>query len=210
MDVTKENLVDINNTKQRFDVLQELGDCYTSVGNFDEAKKYYEKAAALEPDESGPYVGLGVMAIQQEDYEEAELSFRVALRLNNKCAKAHAGMAMIAQHKGDFQTAFDRYLKCLDIDTDNLTALLGLFQTSCQVGSFDKIIYYLKLYLDMHPGDVSVMFTLASLYVKQNELSNAQAILSDVIKIDPNNSDAVGLLEEVQRGLKAEALKGLN
>lgn len=209
MDVTKNNMLEVNDVKQRFEVLMELGDCYTSVGNFDQAKPYYEKAATLEPDESGPYVGLGVMAIQQEQYQDAEVAFNVALRLDKKCDKAYAGLAMIAQNNGDYQTAFDRYLKCLDIDTNNMTALLGLFQTSCQIGSFGKIIYYLKLYLDMHPGDVSVMFTLASLYVKQNDLKKAEEILSKIIVLAPNNSDAAGLLEEVHRGLKVQS-KGMN
>lgn len=202
MDVANDRPIEQYEIKQRYEVLQELGDCNTSVGNYRQAKEYYEMAAQIGPDEAGPYVGLGVTALQQEQIEDAEIAFRVALRLDKKCAKAHAGLAMIAQQNSDYQTAFDRYLKCLELDPDNMTAILGLFQTSCQIGSFEKIIYYLDAYLNMHPADVSVMFTLASLYVRQNDLIKAEEILRDILVLDPENSDAAGLLEEVQRGLK--------
>ena len=202
MDVANNRQIEEYNVKQRYEVLQELGDCNTSVGNYDVAKEYYEKAASLGPDEAGPYVGLGVLALQHEELDDAEIAFRVALRLDSCCAKAYAGLAMISQERGYYQKAFERYLKSLELDSNNLTAILGLFQTSCQTGSFDKIIYYLDLYLNMHPGDVSVMFTLASLYVKQNDLRKAEELLTGILEIEAGNSDAAALLEEVRRGLK--------
>ena len=159
MGVTKNDAIKYEDTTQHYEVLQQLGDCYTSVGNYAQGRQCYEKAATLGPDESGPYVGLGVVALQQNIMDDAEIAFKVACRLNNNCSKAYAGLAMIEQQRGDYKRAFDLYLKCLQLDTDNLTALLGLFQVSCQMGSFAEVIHYLEVYLDMHPGDISVMFS---------------------------------------------------
>jgi tetratricopeptide (TPR) repeat protein len=100
-------------------------------------------------------------------------------------------------------------LKCLELDTDNLTALLGLFQTSCQMGSFAKVIYYLEAYLNMHPGDTSVMFTLAALYMRDGRLEQSQRILIDVLTLDPANKDAANLLEEVEHRLVQTGLTGV-
>lgn len=186
---------------QHYELLQELGDCYTSVGNYNQAQRCYEKATSFGPDEPGPYVGLGVVALQKNLLEDAEIAFRVAHRLDPNCAKAYAGLAMIAQQKNDYQQAFELYLKCLQLDNDNLTALLGLFQTSCQMGSFTKIIHYLQLYLDIHPGDTSVMFSLAALYMKDGRLEQSKKILLDILTLDPANKDADNLLEEVEHGL---------
>ena len=166
MDITQENTTEQPDLTQHYEVLQELGDCYTSVGNYVQAQRCYEKAASLGPDEPGPYVGLGVVGLQKNLLDDAEVAFKVACRLDVNCAKAHCGLAMVAQQKCDYKQAFEMYLKCLELDTDNLTALLGLFQASCQMGSFAKVIYYLQLYLDMHPADISVMFSLAALYMK--------------------------------------------
>jgi len=200
---------------QHYELLQQLGDCYSSVGDFAKAQSCYEKAAQLEPDEAEPYVGLGVLALQKalsgdssnsrgdsDGLDDADIAFRVACRLDTGCAKAYAGLAMVAQNRGDHSGAFELYLKCLELDSDNLTALLGLFQTSCRMGSFARVIHYLEIYLDMHPGDTSVMFTLAALYMKDGRLQQSRKVLQDILILDSANKDAADLLEELEHSLE--------
>lgn len=189
------------NSTQRYEVLQQLGDCHTSAGNYEQAQQYYEKAAQLDPDEPGPYVGLGVIALQKDLPDDARIAFRVACRLGPDCSKAYTGLAMAAQQTGDWQSAFDMYLKSLELDIDNLTALLGLFQTSCRMGSFAKVTGYLEAYLDVHPGDTSVMFSLAALYMKDDRTEQSRKVLLDILAIEPSNKDAADLLEEVEHKL---------
>jgi len=201
MDMTRNDSAERQDSMQRYEVLQQLGDCYTSVGNYEQAHQCYEKAAQLGPDESGPYVGLGVLALQKNLHDDAEIAFRVACRLEPDCSKAYAGLGMIAQQREDYKHAFEMYLKSLELDTDNLMAILGLFQTSCQMGSFEKVIHYLDAYLDMHPGDTSVLFSLAALYMKDNQLDKSKEVLLDILALEPSNKDAANLLEEVEHGL---------
>lgn len=201
MDITQNKTDEQHNSTQHYEVLQELGDCYTSVGNYTQAQQYYEKAAVLAPDEPNPYVGLGVVALQKNLLDDAEIAFRVACRLDANCAKAYTGFAMVAQQRADYKRAFEMYLKSLELDTDNLIALLGLFQTSCQMGSFAKVTYYLEVYLNMHPGDTSVMFSLAALYMKDGRFEQSKEILSNILAVDRNHKDAAELLEEVEHSL---------
>ena len=201
MDITQNNVDEQHDSTQHYEVLQELGDCYSSVGNYSQAQQYYEKAAVLSPDEADPYVGLGVVALQKNLLDDAEIAFRVACRLNANCAKAYAGFAMVAQQRADYKQAFEMYLKSLELDTDNLIALLGLFQTSCQMGSFAKVIHYLEMYLNMHPGDTSVMFPLAALYMKDGKFEESKNILLNLLSLDENHKDAANLLEEVEHSL---------
>jgi tetratricopeptide (TPR) repeat protein len=198
---TQNEITEKNDSTQHYNVLIQLGDCLTSVGKYDEAQQHYEKAATLDPDAAGPYVGLGVLALQKNNPDDAEIAFRVACRLDTNCARAYAGLAMVAQQRMHYVEAFNMYLKCLENENDNLTALLGLFQTSCQMGSFEKIIHYLQAYLEMHPGDVSVMFALSVLYMKDGRLNESRKLLRDVLALVPDHKDAANLLEEVERGL---------
>ncbi|MFB0552161.1 MAG: tetratricopeptide repeat protein [Phycisphaerae bacterium] len=208
MDIKQNNIDEQHDSTQHYEVLQELGDCYTSVGNYTQAQQCYEKAAVLSPDEAGPYVGLGVVALQKNLLDDAEIAFRVACRLDANCAKAYAGLAMVAQQRADYKQAFEMYLKSLELDTDNLIALLGLFQTSCQMGSFSKVIHYLETYLNMHPGDTSVMFPLAALYMKDGKLEESKKILLDILTLDKSHTDAANLLEEVEHSL-AQVKQGI-
>ena len=201
MDKKKNDVTAQANTIQSYEVLQELGDSYISVGDYLQPQQCYEQAASLDPDEPGPYVGFGVLAFQKNLLDDAEMAFRVACRLGPDCSKAYAGLAMVAQKKPDYEKAFEMYLKCLELDTDNLTALLGLFQTSCQMGSFAKVIHYLELYLSTHPYDSSVMFSLAALYVKDGCFEQSREILLDILTLNTGNEDATNLLEEVDRNL---------
>jgi tetratricopeptide (TPR) repeat protein len=215
MDITQDNIgrksrfgnesqneaIEQSDITQHYEVLQELGDCYSSIGNYTQAQQYYEKAATLAPDEVGPYVGLGVVALQRNLLDDAEIAFRVACRLDISCAKAYAGLAMIAQQRADYEQAFKMYLKSLELDCDNLIALLGLFQTSCQMGTFSNVIHYLEVYLNMHPGDVSVMFPLAALYMKEGSFERSKKLLTNLLTLDPDNEDAANLLEEVEHNL---------
>ena len=201
MNMKQNGLVNPQSTPGTCDQLQEMGDHYTSIGDQFQAQQCYEKAATLDPDASGPYVGLGILDLQKGNLDDAEIAFRVACRLDPNCSRVYAGMAMVAQKKADYKKAFEMYLKCLELDTDNLAALLGLFQASCQMGSFAKVIHYLKVYLRMHPQDNSVKFTLAALYVKEGHFERSSEVLLEILSVDPGNKDAENLLEEVDRKL---------
>lgn len=207
MDVTHGNIDQQEDSIGEYERLQELADCHTSVGNYGQAQLCYEKAANLAPDEPGPYLGLGVVALQEDLLEDAEIAFRVACRLDSACARAYAGLGMVAQQRADYRQAFDMYLKCLELDTDNLIALLGLFQASCQMGSFAQVIHYLEVYLSMHPDDTSVMFPLAALCMKDGKFEKSRKILSGLLMLDPNHEDAVNLLEELEHNLAGKTQK---
>jgi cytochrome c-type biogenesis protein CcmH/NrfG len=66
------------------------------------------------------------------------------------------------------------------------------------MGSFERVIDYLNIYLDKHPGDTAVMFCLATLYVKEHKPQQARQLLESVLIFEPNNDDARNLLEEVE------------
>ena len=201
MDITQSNVDQQQDSPQHYEDLQELADCCTSVGNYEQAQQYYEKAAVLAPDEPGPYVGLGVVALKKNLLDDAEIAFKVARRLDDTSTRAYAGLGLVAQQRADYKQAFDMYLKCLELDTDNLVAILGLFQASCQMGSFEKVTHYLEVYLGMHPGDISVMFPLAALYMKDGRFENAKKVLLELLALDPSHKDAANLLEEVEHSL---------
>ncbi len=198
MDAARTNGRDTPQRTSSYETLRELGDCYTSLGRYQRAQHCYERAASLGPDEPGPYVGLGVAALQVGRLEDAEIAFRVACRLDPKGAKACAGLAMVAQQRGDLSRAFDFYMKSLELDTDNIMVLLGLFQVSCAMGSFARVTHYLEAYLKTHPRDTSVMYALAVLYLKDGRTEPSKAILLALLALEPTHRDATNLLEEVE------------
>ena len=188
------NQMEKNKQTQKYEVLRELGDCYTFTGDCSEAQRCYEKAASLWPDEPGPYVGLGVVAIQKGSLPDAEAAFRAACRLDPRCAKAYAGLAMVAQQQRDFPRALDLYVESLNLDDNDVTALLGLFQVSCEMNAFEESIRHLEAHLQVHPAEIPVMYALAVSYLKAGRSEQCKTTLLNLLALDPDNVEAANLL----------------
>jgi tetratricopeptide (TPR) repeat protein len=182
-------------------LLQRRGDAHAAAADYETAQGCYNQAARRAPAEAAPYVGLGHVFIHTGQLDRAERAFRIAIRLNSGCAEAYDGLAMLHQHRSQYPAAFETYLKCLELNPDNLVALLGLFQTSCRMGTFQRIIGYLERYLTGHPGDASVLLCLGSLYAREGRLRDACQALRQVLRAEPGKHEAAKLLAEVNNAL---------
>lgn len=200
--IQQDELDEYRRNRRTYRELKEMGDCHAAVENYAEAELCYRQAAVLAPDEAGPFVGLGVVAMQNNRHGQALRAFQTAKTIDADCCEAYSGMAMIHQELGRFPQAFEMYLRCLELDGDNLLALLGLFQASCQMGTFSKIIHYLEVYLDSHPSDHSVLFCLASLYAREGLFIQAKQALLTVLAGDAEKPEAQELLEDIDRQLE--------
>ncbi len=179
-------------------ILKRLGDCYAGRGDCQRAARSYYAAAALAPGDPEPYLGLGVLGLQVNQLDAAEQCFEMARDLRPDCGEAYNALGMIHQHRGDYESAFWMYLKSLELDCDNLVALLGLFQVSCQRGSFAEIVRYLETYLDKHPGDTSVLFCLATLYAREGKFAQARQAALKVLDDHPDKKEVVELLSQLE------------
>ncbi len=186
--------------RTHYRVFMQLADCYAALNDFQLSEQYYQTAVDLAPARADAYLGLGTLAMRKEQFDRASKFFQIAGDFQPDCSEAFAGLAMIHHQGAEYAEAFEMYLKCLELDTDNLVALLGLFQTSCEMGNFSQIIYYLEIYLSIHQDDTSVLFCLASLYAKEGRLSDARQATMKVLAMEPHKPEAVKLLAELKDG----------
>ena len=191
-DRSQQNLADVHCS-----ILMHMADCYAAASDSELAERYYRAASALSPARAAPYVGLGAMALQAEQFARARQFFETASQLQADCSEAYSGLAIIHQKCRDYSAAFEMHLKCLELDTDNLVALLGLFQTSCEMGTFSKIIHYLEVYIDRNPTDTSVLFCLATLYAREGRLYEARRVTLEILAHEPGKTGAAQLLTQL-------------
>ena len=190
-----------NAVRRRYAAIKKLGDCHAATGQPQAARQCYQDACELAPEQTGAYFGLGLLDLDGNRFEQAKRSFEIARRLDGRCAEAYAGLAVIHQHNRNYPAAFEMYLRCLELNSDNLLALLGLFQTSCQMGTFSKIIHYLEVYLKTNPDDAAVLFCLATLYARDGRLKAASRTLRRVLDVEPDKIEAAKLLAQVTDSL---------
>lgn len=190
---------------QECDKLKALGDCHAAASQYEQAIGFYREACRLAPPANyQPRLALAAVAMQQEQLDLAREAYRAVLDMDDCCGDAYTGLAAIAQQDQDYGQAFDLYLKSLECDSDNLLALLGLFQASCQMGTFAKIISYLDVYLQKHPGDTAVMFCLSTLCARDGDLARARGLVLRVLSLEPGKPEAMQLLLQVESRLASQ------
>jgi tetratricopeptide (TPR) repeat protein len=195
-DPSQEDLADVHCR-----ILMQMGDSYAASADAELAERHYHAARALSPAQSAPYVGLGTLSLAGGRLEQAREFFETATQLQPDCGEAYGGLAIIHQNRQNYSEAFEMHLKCLELDTDNLMALLGLFQASCEMGTFSKIIHYLEVYLARNPTDTSVLFCLATLYAREGRLHDARRVTLEILTHEPEKQGAAELLVKVNDSL---------
>jgi Flp pilus assembly protein TadD len=176
-----------------------MADCCTMAGDFGQAQRLYSDAVGCQPQRAEAYVGLGAVAMADGRTGDARRYFQLARELDCRCPQAYAGLALIYHDDRQYPAAFDMYLRCLDLNSDHLLALLGLFQVSCQMGTFAMITRYLKLYLRRHPDDTAVLFCLATLHARGGSLKAAREAALRVLALEPTHTEAVLLLQQIEQ-----------
>lgn len=183
-------------------LMRRAGFCSAAAAS-EYARQCCIKASAVAPERSRPYLGLGIVSLQENDLDGARKAFETACRLDERCETGFCGLGIVYQQKGDCQKALSMYCRCLELDGDDMTALLGLLKTSHQTGDLDQIKHFLGQYLARYPDDTVIMLCLASVYLQAEEFDAARRMLVDMLILDPGNVTAVDLLEELDH-MKAQ------
>ena len=51
------------NKNLKFEIYQELGECYTQVGNIDRAIQHFEEAHRMDDSSERPFIGMGIAVL---------------------------------------------------------------------------------------------------------------------------------------------------
>ena len=189
----------MNAANERAAALIDLGDCHAAMGDDSRAMECYLQASNLSPTQPKPKLAMGMIALRNNDNQNALAHLTAVVQLDHTSAEAYSGLAIVHHRTENFEAAFDSYMKCLELDADNLVALLGLFQMSIKMGTFSKIIHYLEVYLAKHPNDASVLFCLAILQARNKQYDLARRTVLKIIELEPNKKEAHELLRQLDK-----------
>lgn len=119
---TEQQLQDLNKSIL---ILPNAGNMYANRGDFYHTQKQYDlseadycKQAELEPGNAYPHAALGIIAIEKENYQEAEMHLSYALKLDPNYYQAYTLM-------GDCHLAGRNYVKAIECYTKSLAIRHG-------------------------------------------------------------------------------------
>jgi tetratricopeptide (TPR) repeat protein len=167
-----------------------MGDCLTRMGQHDRAENKYRQALASDDRSADAWTGLGVLGTLKEDYGNAQRAFGKAIRIDAKNDRALCGLGVSQWNGGKKEEAYENLKKSLDSNPENLTSLNHLLRCSWERNDLPIAEGYLKRYLEFHPLNPHVLFSLAGLYYHLGRHDEARPLLETILMFEPNHEEA--------------------
>jgi tetratricopeptide (TPR) repeat protein len=164
-----------------------------------EARELFAEANALAPALADPFVGLGSLALHQGNAERAQDYFRAALQIE-KSARSRAGLGLALATLGRAREAVAEFEAALDLEPDRLVAIHGLVQACFQTGDLQPAEHRVSSYLESHPGNLDIAFTLAGLRSQLGDQPRALEMIERIELFDPRYSGLAELREKIETG----------
>jgi tetratricopeptide (TPR) repeat protein len=171
----------------------------------EEAEHAYHAARKLKPKSERPYLGLGAVAMLQENWPAAMYAFMMALAANPDTMKGEFGVGLSLAARSLHDDAIALFSRVLEREPFNAEALFHLYRSAMESGQPRLAIEPLEKYLTRFPDDNNFLFNLCGAYWKAGELTRAADLCRQVLDRDPEHAAARDVLEHVKSTALAHA-----
>jgi tetratricopeptide (TPR) repeat protein len=155
-----------------------------SVGRVDEAKANIEQALELEPDNSGAYALKAIIAVVQNDKEQALSLASQAVELNPASPTAKLALSYAQQAHFEIEAALASVQEAVKIDTQNALAWARLAELQMSVGYLDRALDAARQAVNLNPTLAKTQTVLGFAYLLQIDTKAAKAIFTQAITLD--------------------------
>ncbi|MFZ5434389.1 MAG: glycosyltransferase [Calditrichota bacterium] len=188
-----------------FEAWQMLGNCLTRLSQYDDAEQAYHKAIEYDGQSERPYLGLGALAMLQENWQAAMYGFMTALAKNPHTMRGEFGVGLSMAARKMHEQAITRFSKVLEQEPENSEALFYLYRSAMESGNPRVAIKPLQKYLEKHPDDTDFLFNLCGAYWKSGEIVRAAELCQSVLDKDPSHEAAKDVLKHLEDMLTEHA-----
>lgn len=168
----------------------QIGDIYRIQGNISLAEYHFRKALDMNKSHIGNYTDLGEILIMKGQFQEAENIFRSALELDQNNIRVLHGLARISGKREyiktilesekvssnrfmdmgndwarmkEFETAILFYEKSLELDSNNIDALINMSTCYAELGKYDSAFIGYRSALLRRPNDPTIINNLITM-----------------------------------------------
>ncbi len=156
------------------------------------ADRHLQSLLASSPNHAEGLLLNGILCMQREQYEQAELAFASARQEGADLKKCLMGMGMAAMGRAYTQGAWERFLEVLAENPDDAEAIHWLLRAGTAQNRWQELVEQLSAYVVRNPGDLAVRFALASVLLRAQQLDDAQREYEQLRMLAPNYD---GLIE---------------
>lgn len=209
------------------DIYDLLGDAYAQAKEYAKAEAAYKEAIAGDPDDPGHRHGLAQALMSEDKYAEALEQFNKLTELEPGTAENFLRAAQVYRRLGKFTEAASSLARAKQLAPGSLEILYNEALLYEDQGHFDDAIKVLTDAIagiksqaggDGNPSALAILYEqLGHAYVKQHNLTAAQAAYDDLGKLNPDAQKRARMLSveayrenhDIDRAI-AEAKKALD
>jgi len=142
------------NEASEFESLLLQADMAQRKGSYDVAEKHLIKAATLEPKNPKVYSKIGILYLEQgENWEEAEQSFRQALKHDHDNGFVHNNLGLVLYNQDKYSVACKEFEKAVSVDSSIASRHVNLGLAYMALRQFAKAESSYKRALKLDPNN---------------------------------------------------------
>ncbi|TXN35147.1 tetratricopeptide repeat protein [Flagellimonas hymeniacidonis] len=161
-----------------------IGRCHEKLGNNDLAKYYYYNTVHEDPLLDKGWLAITDFHYKLKNYEKALYYINKAINIDGenplywkKCAKIYYALK-------NFDEADFAYKQTVDLGNYEMDTWCNWADVLRKIGDFGSSIQVLVQALEFYPESAELVYKLAGVYLKNNEILNAKGKLAEAMQLD--------------------------
>jgi tetratricopeptide (TPR) repeat protein len=159
--------------------------------------KFWEDVTKKSPSSARGHYNLALVLVEHKRFEEAELEFQSALRLNPLDWEAMRYLGLIYGDQGHLEEAIKSFQSALTLDPNNADLHYNLGVVLQRAHRLEDAVREFQAALRLNPMDASSHNNLGVVYGQQGRLDEAVKEFKAALEIDPNHAKARENLEKI-------------
>jgi len=186
------------------EALYGLGLALISSGQGDAGAEALGRSIEAKPDWAEPHAALGAVRADRQDWRQAEVHYRAALKHDGEMVTALIGLADVRAMQHDWEEARTCYYKAVELAPDNLQAQVQLGQLLIKQGWFlfhyykydegndalDEAAALFDKAIAADPDDAPALAGLGNLRMIQGDWNAAEEACSRALELEPDYEPA--------------------
>ncbi len=170
--------------------LNNLGNSYSDVGNFESAFSVLKKAIEINPTLSEARANLGNIYLRKGQVTNAINEYMAALKINPSDAKTHNNLGNAYSDNGITTIAVSEYLEAIKLDPNFVDAYRNLAIAYCAQQRYSLAILRLKDAVFLEPENTNAYNQMGEVYFKMENYNEAITSYQKALKIKPNLAES--------------------
>jgi tetratricopeptide (TPR) repeat protein len=164
------------------------------AGDLDKAFELNSLAIKYDPDNGSGYFQLGTIYQGKKQFQEALTNFAKATSLNPRLSDAWLFSALVYEEMGNLEKCDELISLGVGHNPDSPALHLKWGERLTEKGRLDEAIPVLKRSIKLRPQEPEAYIALARIYMRRNELDNAQQFILQALEQEAANPIALSFI----------------